>query len=113
MAKMIPAIDFSDSNNSLVDRNAPQLFAFPERYYDFGAQVDPSINEALLEPFRADGVTVGTLWVMSHSEDRKFDQGHARLLGDLSGFATTAYRVLASLGYLEAAKGRTAATPLK
>jgi len=96
----------------VVDRNAAQLFSFPERHYEFGAQIDPSIVEALLEPFRVDGLTVGTLWVLSHSEAKKFDQGHSQMLGELSGFATTAYQMLASLGYLEAAKGRTATKAL-
>jgi hypothetical protein len=88
----------------VVDQDSVQLFAFPERHYDLGARVAIPINEALLVPFRVDGETIGAMWVMSHRDERKFDKGHAVLLGDLSAFGTTAYRVLASLGYLESKK---------
>jgi two-component sensor histidine kinase/putative methionine-R-sulfoxide reductase with GAF domain len=76
----------------VVGRNEMLLFASPERMFA-GARMEPLIKEALLVPFHADGVPVGTLWILSHEARRRFDREDARLLQSLSGFASAAYQM--------------------
>ena len=51
----------------------------------------------LLVPFHAAGRSVGTVWAIAHTPDRKFDAEDARLLSSLSGFASAAYQMTAAL----------------
>ncbi len=76
----------------VVSRNAMLLFEHPEEVFP-GNQIDPLIHETLLVPFHVDGKPVGTLWVLSHDEQRKFDSEDARLLLSLSRFASAAYQL--------------------
>jgi signal transduction histidine kinase len=81
----------------VLERDSVLLFRYPERHYDYPARVDPPIAEALLIPFHYEGKPVGTIWVIAHDEGRKFDAEDARLMEDLSKFASSAYQVLHSL----------------
>jgi PAS domain S-box-containing protein len=74
-----------------IERDASLLFAYPERYFDFGGGTGPPIVEALVVPFHAGEKPAGTLWVMVHTPSRKFDTEDQRLLISLSRFAATAY----------------------
>jgi PAS domain S-box-containing protein len=85
----------------VLDRNAGQLFTHPERYYPYLVPVSPPIEEALLTPFYVRGSAVGTVWVIAHNEERKFDAEDMRLLASLGKFASAAYQVLESLDALE------------
>jgi len=67
-----------------VDRNAPQLFADPGRYFTYFQEVEPPIVEGLLLPFHSEGRPVGTLWVLLYDRSRQFDQEDVRLLTDFS-----------------------------
>lgn len=79
---------------TVLERNAAQLFRRPERHFGYLAPVEPHMEEALLIPFYANGAAVGTIWVMAHDETRRFDSEDLRLMTNLAGFASAAYRIV-------------------
>jgi two-component sensor histidine kinase len=81
-------------SGTVIDRNAAQLMAYPERYYAYGPGIDRPIAEALLIPLHFRGEPVGTVWVLSHDERRRFDNEDRRLLTSLSRAAAAAYQLL-------------------
>jgi len=82
--------DFSPCGICL-ERNCAQLFCHPERYYTYLKRVLP-MAELLLIPLYADNEALGTLWVMSHDGQRKFDREDARILSSLADFTGLALR---------------------
>jgi len=76
------------------DRNEPVLIAHPKRYFDRPSAGMPALSEALVVPFAVDGVTVGTVWVVAHDGNRRFDREDLRVLTSLSEFAAVAFQVL-------------------
>jgi len=83
---------------TVIDRDAPLLFSHPGRYFAEMAKVDPLASAALLVPFHVNGAAVGTVWVVAHTPDRKFDLEDLRLLTSLSRFAAAAYQAHVRLG---------------
>ncbi len=81
--------DFSPCGTTL-DRHAAQLFAQPGRYFSYFDAVPVPIWEGLVIPFYAGERPLGTLWVVSHREDRQFDWEDARLLTSLANFCAAA-----------------------
>ncbi|WP_437573236.1 ATP-binding protein [Sorangium sp. So ce887] len=79
----------------VLDRDATLLFSHPARHFVAGAAVEPPVVEALTVPFHAGDTPIGTVWVLAHGEERKFDAEDARLLSSLSRFAATAVHALA------------------
>jgi GAF domain-containing protein len=67
-----------------------------DRHFKYFAEVEPRISETLLVPFHVGGEAVGTIWVISHNESRKFDSEDARVLGTLGEFAASAYQALSA-----------------
>jgi signal transduction histidine kinase len=88
--------DFSPCG-TVVDRNAVLLMSHLERHFRYFAEVRPEIVEALLIPFTINGGTIGTVWVVMHDEDHKFDFEDERLLQDLGEFAAAAYNLRLAL----------------
>lgn len=84
-----------------LDRDAPQLFVRPERYFNNLASATPAIEEVLLIPFHVKDEPVGTVWIISHEACREFDNEDLRLITGLSTFAAGAYQMLESLDTLE------------
>jgi CheY-like chemotaxis protein len=82
---------------TVLDRKAAQLMILPERHFTPLAQVTPRVHEALLIPFSVRGEIVGTLWVIAHDENRRFDSEDRRVLSKLASFAAEAYERLSSL----------------
>jgi signal transduction histidine kinase/CheY-like chemotaxis protein len=82
---------------TVVDRNSVHLFSYLERHFKYFAAVRPTIVEALLIPFSFEDKPVGTIWVVSHDERRRFDAEDARLIGNLGRFAATAYQMRCAL----------------
>jgi len=82
---------------TVVDRNSVQLFSRLERHFDYFAELKPAIVEALLIPFAFEGRPAGTIWVVTHDEQRRFDAEDARLIDNLGRFAAVAYGLHASL----------------
>ncbi|HET7560387.1 MAG TPA: GAF domain-containing protein, partial [Limnochordia bacterium] len=50
----------------------------------------------LLVPFHVDGQARGTIWIMSHDPNRRFEREDLRLTTSLGRFAATAYQVAAA-----------------
>lgn len=75
-----------------VDRNAVQLLhphdrAFPDLRHE------PQFAEALLVPFHDHGQPVGTVWVVRQDGSRQFDAEDARLVGELTHFASAGWQL--------------------
>jgi GAF domain len=76
-----------------VDRNQPLLMEQLDRVYEYFKEAPLPFVEALLVPWDVDGAPVGTLWVVAHNEQRKFDREDVRLMGCLTAFASGAIRL--------------------
>jgi len=83
---------------TVLDRKAAQLMVLPERHFAPLAEIVPKVQEVLLVPFEVRGELIGTVWVVSHDLQRKFDREDRRLVGALAVFAARAYERLSSLG---------------
>lgn len=87
---------FSPCGTTL-DRNAPQLFFHPARYFTYFGEVEPPIVEGLVIPFYAQGRPLGTIWIVSHDESRRFDAEDVRIITSLGEFTSAAFHLLSSL----------------
>jgi PAS domain S-box-containing protein len=88
--------DFSPFG-TVLDSNVALLCMHPERDFPYFANVTPPVDEALLVPFYVENEAVGTMWVVAHDSDRRFDCEDLRILTSLGTFAAAAYRTLLSL----------------
>jgi two-component sensor histidine kinase len=79
---------------TVLDRNAPQLFSHPERYFQCLGRTAPLIDEGLLIPFYVDGKAVGTIWIIAHDASCRFDSEDLRVMTNLAQFASAAYQTL-------------------
>jgi CheY-like chemotaxis protein len=86
------------------DRQAPQLFSYPARYYTYLQGVVPEIVEALVLPL-PDGT--GTVWITTHDEAIRFDSEHVRLLPGLATFMATSLKLLRLTHQAQRARGGT------
>ncbi|MBE9012870.1 PAS domain-containing protein [Pseudanabaenaceae cyanobacterium LEGE 13415] len=68
----------------------PQLYQHPERHFPYLYNPQFPIAEALLIPLFVDQQPLGTLWIVTHDENRHFDREDQRILTNLSGFTATA-----------------------
>lgn len=91
---------------TVVDRNAVQLMSLPERHFRYFAAVKPQIIEALLVPFSIEGKPIGTIWVVTHSDEHQFDAEDERLITDLAQLTTTAYQLVSSIEVVRTADRR-------
>jgi signal transduction histidine kinase len=70
-----------------LDRDAPILVSRPARLFDYFSKASPPIVEGLIVPLRdARDRTVGTIWIIAHDEDRKFDATDVAILGQIASF---------------------------
>jgi signal transduction histidine kinase len=74
-----------------------------DRYYPYFREAPLPFVEALLLPWQAKDGLVGTLWIVAHSDRRKFDREDVRLMGCLSAFASGAIRLKHTLVQAERA----------
>lgn len=75
-----------------IDRGAPQLLTDPFRHFGIALALPRGVREMVLAPLRGDGVAVGTLWIVSHVEERPFDQEDVRLLSRIAEAASAAWQ---------------------
>jgi signal transduction histidine kinase len=68
------------------------LLHFADRYYPALA-AEPRGVETLLVPFYDGAEPVGTVWMVSHDFERRFDREDERLIGVLSRFASAGWRL--------------------
>ncbi|WP_437961819.1 GAF domain-containing protein [Sorangium sp. So ce119] len=80
---------------TVLDRGEALLFHRPARHFVSDDDVEPTVVEALTVPFHDNDTPIGTVWVLAHNEERKFDAEDVRLISSLSRFAATAVRALA------------------
>jgi signal transduction histidine kinase len=76
-----------------IDRDATQLMYLADRCFP-ALLAEPRFVEALLIPFHENGKPIGTVWVVSHTDDRKFDQEDERIVRELSQFASAGWQLL-------------------
>jgi PAS domain S-box-containing protein len=78
----------------VLDRNTTMLFTHWERRYPYLSCAVPFAEEGLLVPFYVNGMAVGTIWGIMHSDRRKFDAEDDRVMASLGKFASSAYQAL-------------------
>ncbi|GAA6615380.1 PAS domain S-box protein [Scytonema sp. NUACC26] len=81
--------DFSPCGVTL-ERGTPQLFSHPERYFTYFQAANTPIVEGLVLPLIADCHVLGTIWIMSHSQERHFDLEDVRIMTSWADFTATA-----------------------
>lgn len=79
---------------TVLDRDAALLMTYPARHFTYAQSIAPPIAEALLIPLHVYGKPVGTIWIISHDEGRKFDAEDHRLMTRLGRFAENAFQLL-------------------
>jgi PAS domain S-box-containing protein len=73
-----------------VDSNAPLLMKRPERVYKY-LDVGPPLHDVLLIPLTENGGDLeGTIWIVAHNPERKFDGEDARVMQRIAVFIATA-----------------------
>ena len=73
-----------------LDRGTPQLFSHPERYFTYFQATNAPFVEVLVLPLIADNYALGTIWIVSHDEQRHFDSEDVRVLTSLADFTAAA-----------------------
>jgi hypothetical protein len=86
----------------VVDQQTNFLMSYPELHFQFPGPIDPPIVEVMLTPFFHEEKPVGTIWIVAHDDQRKFDNADLYAITALGRFASSAYALLLSLGYLQA-----------
>ncbi|KOP27710.1 histidine kinase [Hapalosiphon sp. MRB220] len=81
--------DFSPCGVCL-DRGSPQLFSHPEQYFTYFQAANIPIVEGLVLPLIAENQALGTIWIMSHDQERHFDSEDVRIMMSLADFTATA-----------------------
>ena len=74
-----------------------QLFERADRHFPALRGAVPHIHESLVAPWRIEGASTGTLWVLAYHDDRQFDAEDARLLSSLADFASAAWQTVVAL----------------
>jgi GAF domain-containing protein len=69
---------------------APILLSYPGRIFQYFNAVEPPIVEGLVVPVSYAGEDLGTLWILSHEEARKFDGEDVRVMSNLANATAVA-----------------------
>ena len=88
-----------------IDENVTQLMHLPDRHFP-ALRAEPRFIEALLIPFQVHGRPVGTVWIVSHTDDRKFDREDERVVRTLAQFASAGWQLWNALEAAEEANHR-------
>ncbi|WP_246162676.1 ATP-binding protein [Brasilonema sennae] len=73
-----------------LDRGTPQLYSYPGRYFTYFQEAEAQIVESLVLPLTADNHALGTIWIVSHDEQRHFDSEDVRVMTSLADFTAAA-----------------------
>ncbi|HEY1800418.1 MAG TPA: PAS domain-containing protein [Terriglobales bacterium] len=76
-----------------LDRNAPQLFKYPGRYFHYFNDVSTPIVEGLVIPLVGENPS-GTIWIVSHNDRTRFDMEDVRIMTSLAAFTGSALRMI-------------------
>jgi len=85
-----------------IDRNTTQLMHMAERFFP-ALKAEPPVVEALLIPFHVENKPIGTVWIVSHDERRKFDREDERIVRTLAQFASAGWQLWKARATAEAA----------
>jgi signal transduction histidine kinase/ActR/RegA family two-component response regulator len=88
-----------------IDENVTQLMHLPDRHFP-ALRAEPRFIEALLIPFQVHGRPMGTVWIVSHTDERKFDRGDERVVRTLAQFASAGWQLWNALDTAEEANHR-------
>ena len=77
-----------------LDRQAPQLFSHPDRRFQYLQRANIPIVEALVIPIYVGNEIPGTIWILSHDDECKFDSEDARVMTGLAEFTAGALRMV-------------------
>ena len=86
---------------AVLQQRATLFMMDPVQYFPDVAQLCRPVRELLLAPFYRDGAPVGTVWVVSHTAEKRFDGEDARLLETVARFGSTAAQVASQREALE------------
>ena len=75
-----------------IDQNTTQLMYLADRCFPALA-AEPRFVEALLVPFHYNDKPVGTVWIVAHTEQRKFDREDERIVQTLARFAAAGWQL--------------------
>jgi signal transduction histidine kinase len=75
-----------------IDHNTTLLMHKAERLFP-ALKAEPPVVEALLVPFQIEHKPIGTVWVATHDEHRKFDREDERIIKTLAQFASSAWQL--------------------
>jgi RNA polymerase sigma factor (sigma-70 family) len=83
------------------------LYAYPARFFTYFQEVDTTIVEGLVIPMYMGGQAIGTIWIISHDERRRFNAEHVRIMTSLGSFVSAELRLSLNKGsdFAYAAKG--------
>ncbi|BCL36350.1 ATP-binding protein [Nostoc sp. MS1] len=73
-----------------LDRQAPILYSYPERYFTYLQTAKLSIVEGLVIPLMNGDQPLGTIWIVSHDPARQFDAEDLRIMTSLADFTSAA-----------------------
>uniref|UniRef100_B8HKS2 histidine kinase n=1 Tax=Cyanothece sp. (strain PCC 7425 / ATCC 29141) TaxID=395961 RepID=B8HKS2_CYAP4 len=73
-----------------LDQGVAVLLSHPEHYFTYFQEADTPIVEGLVLPLIANSHVFGTIWIMSHAEERQFDSEDVRVMTSLADFTATA-----------------------
>jgi RNA polymerase sigma factor (sigma-70 family) len=76
----------------------PVLYSYPARFFTYFQAVDTILVEGLVIPMYAEGLPIGTIWIISHDARRLFDAEDVRIMTGLGNFAAAALRITATPG---------------
>jgi PAS domain S-box-containing protein len=76
--------------NICLERQAPQLYADPARYFTSIQAIEPAIVEGLVIPLMAANQPLGAIWIASHDPQRQFDAEDLRIMTSLANFTVAA-----------------------
>jgi signal transduction histidine kinase len=76
-----------------IDRQTTQLMHLADRCFP-ALMAEPRFVEALLIPFYENGKAIGTVWIVSHNDARKFDKEDERVVTALAQFAAAGWQLL-------------------
>jgi signal transduction histidine kinase len=76
----------------VIEQGTTQLMIQPARSFQVMENPVLAVQEEMITPFVQDGRVLGTLWVVTHDADRKFDTEDQRMLESLALFAAMAWQ---------------------
>ena len=75
-----------------IDQDATQLMYLPDRFFP-ALTAEPRFVEGLLVPFHHHEQPIGTVWIVAHNYERKFDREDERIVRSLARFASDGWQL--------------------